>query len=151
MFFHFPDAGAIPAPAAPPDLAPAGVGRRLAWCRRKLRLRQNELAKRCNVAASAISRFENGAARPSLETLCRLAHALDVSLDFLAGRTDAPLAHRRVGMEFARRSGLSGREAALGQLSTLAEVLAQMDGRAWAGHDAKSPEGAALPSSRPKA
>ena len=144
MFFYFfpNEAEGLPSEAAP-DLTMAGVGRRLAECRRERGLQQKALAERSNVAPSAISRFENGAARPSLESICRLAHALGVSVDFLVGRTDVQLAHRKIGMEFARKARESGRAAVVDLLRELTDVLAGMDGQDWAGTEPEPAGGAA--------
>lgn len=51
-------------------------------------LAPHELAAAAAVAPAQLSRYESGAAIPSVQTLVRLAGALGVSLDFLAGRTD---------------------------------------------------------------
>ena len=47
---------------------------------------QAELGQRADMAAAAVSHFENGVRQPSLESLVRLADALDVSTDELLGR-----------------------------------------------------------------
>jgi transcriptional regulator with XRE-family HTH domain len=49
-------------------------------------LTQAELGKRAGIAAASISHFETGQRAPSLESLVRLADALDVSVDVLLGR-----------------------------------------------------------------
>jgi transcriptional regulator with XRE-family HTH domain len=57
---------------------------------RELRkLTQAELGKRAGFAAASISHFETGQRVPSLESLVKLADALDVSLDALIGRESA--------------------------------------------------------------
>ena len=48
---------------------------------------QADLAKKAGLAPSAISHFETGTRRPSFANLRRLADALEVSTDFLLGRT----------------------------------------------------------------
>ena len=53
---------------------------------------QAELAEKSGFQASAISRFETGAAKPSFENLRRLAGALRVSTDYLLGLSDDPTA-----------------------------------------------------------
>ena len=54
---------------------------------RELRgLTQAELGSRAGIAAASVSHFETGQRGPSLESLVRLAEALDVSLDALLGR-----------------------------------------------------------------
>src|SRR5438309_9892729 len=49
-------------------------------------LTQAELGKRAGIAAASISHFETGQRSPSLESLVKLAEALDVSVDALLGR-----------------------------------------------------------------
>jgi transcriptional regulator with XRE-family HTH domain len=54
---------------------------------RELRgLTQAELGDRAGMGGASISHFETGQRMPSLESLVRLADALDVSLDTLLGR-----------------------------------------------------------------
>jgi transcriptional regulator with XRE-family HTH domain len=54
---------------------------------RELRnLTQAELGDRAQMGAASVSHFETGQRTPSLESLVRLADALDVSVDTLLGR-----------------------------------------------------------------
>lgn len=54
---------------------------------RELRgLTQSQLGTRARIAAASVSHFETGQRAPSLESLVRLAQALEVSLDALLGR-----------------------------------------------------------------
>ncbi len=48
--------------------------------RRKTGLTQKELSERAGIAQSDISKLENGNANPSINTLKRLAKAMDMSL-----------------------------------------------------------------------
>ena len=76
-------------------LAPAEFfARRLREARRQQGLDQTELAEVTGIPATSISHFETRRRRPSVGTLYSLAEALDVSADFLLGRTDNPLLHR---------------------------------------------------------
>jgi transcriptional regulator with XRE-family HTH domain len=56
---------------------------------RRLRLARGEsqetIARRADISTATYSRIENGHNEPNLETLRRLAGALEVSLDELAG------------------------------------------------------------------
>ncbi len=63
---------------------------RLRKARERSGLSQSELAERVKVQPPVISHFENGKRSPSVITLRRLADALDVSVDFLLGRSDDP-------------------------------------------------------------
>ena len=61
----------------------AAMGRRIHERRRELKLTQERLAERTEVSASFVGHLERGEKIPSVDTLARLAEALDVSLDFL--------------------------------------------------------------------
>lgn len=63
-------------------------GDRLAEVRKRKKLSQEELAKAIGVHAPVIGRYERGEVKPSIEVATKLAHALEVSLDYLAGNTD---------------------------------------------------------------
>ena len=67
---------------------------RLRATRQQKNLDQTELAEITGIPATSISHFETKRRRPSAGTLYALAEALDVSMDFLVGRTDKPLLHR---------------------------------------------------------
>lgn len=58
---------------------------RLREAREMRGLNKAELASRCGMHPSAISRFEAGHRNPSLASLRRIAHALEVTADFLLG------------------------------------------------------------------
>lgn len=53
-------------------------------------LNQTELAGRAKLPPSSIAHFEGGSRKPSFDNLKRLAGVLDVSTDYLLGRTDDP-------------------------------------------------------------
>jgi len=56
---------------------------------RKLReLRQDELANKAGLPSTTISHFESGKRKPSFDNLRKLADALEVSIDYLMGRTN---------------------------------------------------------------
>ena len=62
-------------------------GSRLAGRRRTLRQSQGAVARSVGVSPRFLSKLENDGGRPSWEVAVRLADALDVSLDYLAGRS----------------------------------------------------------------
>ncbi len=66
---------------------------RLRATREKRKLEQIELSSLCGIPATSISHFEAGRRKPSLVNLRNLADALEVSIDYLLGRTDNPVAH----------------------------------------------------------
>lgn len=51
---------------------------------------QEALAQSVGCSVAFIGNMERGMRRPSLETLCKLADALDCSVDALLGRSVAP-------------------------------------------------------------
>ena len=53
-------------------------------------LNQSELADLAGLPPSSIAHFEAGSRKPSFDTLRRLANALEVTTDYLLGRTDNP-------------------------------------------------------------
>ncbi|NKC11720.1 MAG: helix-turn-helix domain-containing protein [Gammaproteobacteria bacterium] len=56
---------------------------------RELRdLSQGELARRAGLPPSAVSHFESGSRKPSFANLRRLAEELQVTSDYLLGRSD---------------------------------------------------------------
>lgn len=61
-------------------------GKRLHHLRELRNLTQAELGSRAAMSAAAISHFETGQRAPSLESLVKLADALQVSTDALLGR-----------------------------------------------------------------
>ena len=61
---------------------------RLRSAREQRGLSQAELAKKAGLQSSAVSHFETGTRKPSFDNLRRLADALNLSTDYLLGRTD---------------------------------------------------------------
>ncbi|MBW2494780.1 MAG: helix-turn-helix transcriptional regulator [Deltaproteobacteria bacterium] len=64
--------------------------RRLRAAREMRELSQLDLARRAKLQQAAVSHYESGARRPSLRNLRRLSEALEVTTDFLVGRSDDP-------------------------------------------------------------
>jgi transcriptional regulator with XRE-family HTH domain len=75
--------------------SPAELAKRVAAARLHAGLTQAELAEASGVTDETISRIERGRYEPAVSTLFRLAEALDISLDQLAGETDRPRAAAR--------------------------------------------------------
>ena len=61
--------------------------KRLSAARHMRKLSQTELGRKARLKQTAISLFETGRRAPSLHNLNRLANALEVSSDYLLGRT----------------------------------------------------------------
>lgn len=70
-----------------------GFPARLRATRERRELEQIELSALCGIPATSISHFEAGRRKPSLVNLRNLADALQVSIDYLLGRTENPAAH----------------------------------------------------------
>ncbi|MDA0782793.1 MAG: helix-turn-helix transcriptional regulator [Proteobacteria bacterium] len=76
---------------------------RLKTAREELRgLSQGALAKKTGLQPSAISHFETGSRKASFDNLRKLANGLDVTIDYLLGRSDDPFAHGEVAAKLAR-------------------------------------------------
>ena len=66
-------------------------GERLRSARELRGLSQRELSEKLGVPPSSIAHFEGGRRKPSFENLYRLANALEVTTDYLFGRTEEPV------------------------------------------------------------
>ena len=75
-----------------PEDAPATdnkICKRIATLRKRKRWSQAALAEAAHVSREAIGKYERGVAVPSVETARRIADAFDVTLDYLAGDSEA--------------------------------------------------------------
>lgn len=70
----------------------ATIAQRLREFREQRRFTQTELGARAGIAAASVSHFETGQRLPALESLMKLADALEVSVDALLGRVPSDLA-----------------------------------------------------------
>lgn len=61
------------------------IGKRIAACRKRLKLTQDQLAERLGVTAQAVSKWENDQSCPDIATLPKLAEIFGVSTDQLLG------------------------------------------------------------------
>lgn len=61
---------------------------RLAHVRKQRRLSQADTGRLVGINGDAYGRYERGEVRPTVETARRIADALEVSLDYLTGKTD---------------------------------------------------------------
>ena len=66
------------------------MGERLAELRRRAQLTQEGLARAAGVGTDAVRKWERGKRTPSFDMAAKLADALGVSLDELAGRETSP-------------------------------------------------------------
>lgn len=77
-----------PAPVRTDQLDKALFEARLQTTRKLRDLNQEGLATKAGLTSTAISHFESGTRKPSFDNLRKLADALNVSIDYLMGRTD---------------------------------------------------------------
>ncbi len=61
---------------------------RLKQCRKEKGLTQREVAIYCDITEKAYQNYELMTREPRLDVLIKIADLFDVSLDYLAGRTD---------------------------------------------------------------
>lgn len=64
--------------------------KRLKEARKRKNLLQKELASLLGVSRTTVTSWENGTRVPEFETLQRIADVLEVSVDYLLGRSDNP-------------------------------------------------------------
>lgn len=69
-------------------MAMKSVGDQIKQCREALQMTKSELAEEAGLTPAAITQFENGDREPSLESLKKLADALEISVNYLIGRSD---------------------------------------------------------------
>lgn len=63
-------------------------GKRLLEARKRKGISQDELAKHLGTKGPAIGRYERDEMKPSIDAAAKMAEVLDVSLDYLVGKTD---------------------------------------------------------------
>lgn len=66
-------------------------GKRLQEARKKKGLSQEDVAKHLNTKAPVIGRYEREEMKPSIDVVTKIADLLEVSLDYLVGKTDVEL------------------------------------------------------------
>lgn len=66
-------------------------GKRLLQARKKKGISQEELAEQLGTKGPAIGRYERDEMKPSIEAAAKMADILNVSLDYLVGKTDFEL------------------------------------------------------------
>ena len=87
-------------------------------------LDQAKLGELANIPATSISHFESGKRKPSLDNLRKLADALQVSIDYLLGRTDNLSAHLG-GAAYRHQDKMNRDDQQL--IEKIGELLAQRD------------------------
>jgi len=65
-----------------------GISDRLLFLRKDRKLAQGELAKMVEIHPNILGRYERGETTPNIDIVAKLADALNVSVDYLIGKTD---------------------------------------------------------------
>lgn len=66
------------------------IATRLKSLRKEKKLTQRQLASKLQISQSTVALYETGNREPDIDTLEKIADFFDVTLDYLAGRTDHP-------------------------------------------------------------
>lgn len=66
------------------------LSKRLQELRKGRKWNQEEVAEQCSLILRTYRRYETGESEPQVSALVKIADLYDVSLDYLAGRTDDP-------------------------------------------------------------
>lgn len=75
-------------------LSPQDVAERIKTVAKDRKVSVAKLLKECELNKDLISTTQNKGYYPRLEAIARIADYLDVSIDFLLGRTDKPEVNR---------------------------------------------------------
>ncbi|MBK1442773.1 helix-turn-helix transcriptional regulator, partial [Parapedobacter sp. ISTM3] len=67
------------------------TGEKITALRKEKKMSQEDLATAAGVSREMVGKYERGDALPSIEVARRIADKLDVSLDYLSGKTDDQL------------------------------------------------------------
>jgi len=101
---------------------------RLRAARELRKMSQSELAEKSGLLPSAVSHFETGRRLPSLTNLKALSDGLNVTTDYLIGRTDKPEVSKPVALKLLRSAGKLSAED-LDTLTRMADVMAKKQAR----------------------
>ena len=71
-------------------------GSRILQARKEKNMSQESLAKALNTTPTTIGRYERDEVKPSIEVAAKIADVLDVSLDYLIGRSDNYIRDKKV-------------------------------------------------------
>lgn len=69
------------------------LGQNITTIRKKLKLSQSDLGKAVGTSGDIIGRYERDEVKPSIEVAIKIADALQVSLDYLVGKTSLEVDH----------------------------------------------------------
>src|SRR4030042_3533912 len=72
------------------------IGERITQARKQLKWAQADLGHKVGVSREIIGRYERGEVSPSIDVAIKIAEAMDVSLDYLAGGNVAHFDNRTI-------------------------------------------------------
>ena len=84
------------------------LGERLQTLRKKEELSTRELAEKSGISYASISRYETESQEPTFFTMCCIAQALDVSLDYFADKEKTAYWEREPGCGYIFRCSHCG-------------------------------------------
>ena len=96
---------------------------RITKLRKETGLNQKEFAAKHNIEPSKYNKWEKGKSAPDLETMCSLAGIFNVTLDYLAGRTDTPSVDLTI-QSICDQTGLDDRTIVMLQEAVASEEFA---------------------------
>jgi transcriptional regulator with XRE-family HTH domain len=71
-------------------------GKRIVEVRKEKNMSQEQLAKALNATPTTVGRYERDEVKPSIEVAVKIAETLDVSLDYLTGRSENDLKDKKM-------------------------------------------------------
>ena len=86
---------------------------RMKKARKARRITQEQLAEMANVTRGMIARYETTNHLPSIDTLIRIADALDVSIDYLLGRAEFDSIYQEKGLTAIPAAKTKGEKSGL--------------------------------------
>ncbi len=110
----------------PIDEDSARLGERIRALRQSRGLSISAVSRATQLSKTSISTIEAGTGNPSLETLWRIANALDITLGALFEKTpdaSTTVIRRRAGASFVSKSGVRGRLISTARTNHRTEVL----------------------------
>ena len=72
----------------------SGFSQNIKSFRKKTNLTQKEISNKLGISERAYQYYESGDREPNMETLKSIADTLDVSIDYLLGRTENRFSHK---------------------------------------------------------
>ena len=87
-------------------MSSSSYGQRISYLRESHKLTQTELARRLGITRASLSHYETGRRVPDFDTLAKMADLFGVSVDYIIGRTEQPVASPEI-REFDKHLELS--------------------------------------------